>query len=668
MIRRPSSTARGLLLALAWAALLLPASAPAQTINVIDTVAGGGIGGIGDGGPATRAILSSPGGIALDAAGNLYISEFNGHRVRKVEALTGIITTVAGTGVPGYNGDGIRATEAQLMNPRGIGLDAAGNLYIADMLNHRVRRVDAATGMITTIAGTGTAGARGDGGLATLAQLNYPSGIAVNGLGLVVIADRENHRVRGIVRDNLVTLAGTGTAGFSGDGHAATEAQLDTPWGVSMDAGGNVYIADTGNQRIRRVSALSSLIGTVAGTGVGGFNGDGLPAATTQLHNPLGVLAAGAGTIYIADQTNHRIRKASRSVTTVAGSGTGGFSGDGGPAVAAELFYPKDVAMDATGALYLADSENNRVRKLVPVRSTAGDFDGNLKADILWRHANQGDLWLWPMNGPSKGADAYVGTVADTSWVPYRLADLDGDGKTDVVWRNTGTGQIYWWRMNGAAKLEETSLGVVPPAYVIVGSGDFNGDGRDDILWRHQSAGDVWIWLMNGAARLAETYIDTVDAGYIVRATGDLDGDTRADIVWQHGTDGDVWAWLMAGATRLTQAYVGTVADPNYILRGAADHSGDGKVEIEWWNKTNGEVWLWNMDGTSLTSATWVATVADTNWRIAGNGDYDADEKADFVWHNISTGEVWMWLMNGPAKTSESYVATVPDTDYRIQR
>ncbi len=332
--------------------------------GIITTIAGGGS-ALGDGGPATSAQLDFPHGVAMDASGNLYIADWNNHRIRKVDAA-GNISTVAGTGtVPGdYSGDGGAATAAQLDQPSDVAVDASGNLYIADSDNNRVRKVDAATGIITTVAGTGTGGFSGDGGPATSAQIRYPGSVALDASGNLYIA--ANHRIRKVDTAGVITtVAGTGTQGYSGDGGAATSAQIRYPSSVALDASGNLYIAD-GNHRIRKVDASTGNISTVAGTGVQGFSGDNGPATSAQFNWPSGVAVDASGNLYIADG-NNRIRKvdaATGIITTVAGTGTGGFSGDGGPATSAQLHYPRSVALDASGNLYIADWLNNRVRKV----------------------------------------------------------------------------------------------------------------------------------------------------------------------------------------------------------------------------------------------------------------------------------------------------------------
>jgi hypothetical protein len=298
----------------------------------------------------------------------------------------------------------------------------------------------------------------------------------------------------------------------------------------------------------------------------------------------------------------------------------------------------------------------------------ASDFTPDLRSDILWRHAAQGDLWLWPMDGNTRQAESYVRTVADTTWEIRALGDQNGDGTADLLWRNRLSGQIYWWPMKAGRPQDEIYVATVDPAYDIVGTGDFDGDGKADILWRHTALGDVWVWLMDGAASKpgGQVYIDRVDPGYEVKGIRDLDGNGKADIVWHHAIRGEVWVWPMNGTTRLDQVWVGTVPDTEYQIQGVADVTGDGKADLVWWHATRGEVWVWTMNGTVRGAETWVATVPDTSYRIAATGDYDGGGRADLLWRNAANGEVWLWLMNGTARLSETWLATVPDAGYQI--
>jgi sugar lactone lactonase YvrE len=340
--------------------LVVSCSTFGQTYT-IDTFAGNGTSGYsGDNSPATSAAMN-PGGIAVDSAGNLYIADNN--RIRKVS--NGVITTVAGNGTYGFSGDNGPATSAQLFNPQGVAVDSAGNLYIADTFNNRIRKVS--NGVITTVAGNGTSGASGDNIPATTAQLNWPYGVAVDSAGNLYIANTYNNRVCKVSNGIITTVAGTGTHGFSGDNGPATAAQLSWPDGVVVDSAGNLYIADTDNNRIRKVS--NGVITTVAGNGTEGFSGDKGPATAAQLGWPYSVAVDSAGNLYIADTYNNHVRKVSNGViTTVAGDGTFGFGGDKGPATSAAV-SPAGVALDSAGRLYIADTVNYRIRILRPAGS-----------------------------------------------------------------------------------------------------------------------------------------------------------------------------------------------------------------------------------------------------------------------------------------------------------
>ena len=331
---------------------------------VITTLVGNGTAGFaGDNGPATGAQLGNPYGMAVDAAGSLYIADNSNNVVRKVSG--GLITTVAGNGSPGFSGDGGPPLSAQLNAPSAFAVDSAGILYIADTLNNLIRKVSG--GVISTVAGIGTPGFGGDGGPATSAQLYAPSCVIVDSAGNLYIADSANNRIREISGGVINTVAGNGTPGFSGEGGPATSAQLYAPSGVAVDTAGNLYISDTYSGSIRKVS--NGVITTVAGNGTPGFSGDNGPATVAQLNSPYGLAVDTAGNLYIADTGNQRIRRVSSggAIATVAGNGTPGFSGDGGAAIAAQLDNPHDLTVDSAGKVYIADFDNNRVRFLTPL-------------------------------------------------------------------------------------------------------------------------------------------------------------------------------------------------------------------------------------------------------------------------------------------------------------
>ncbi len=368
-------------------AALVSVAAPFSTCaqEVIYTLAGKGEAGFsGDGGAATSAALNSPSSMALDAAGNLYIADTANHRIRKVSP-SGVITTVAGGGVGcGFAfselGDGQPAGAACLFVPSRVTLDAAANLYIADSGNHRIRKVGL-DGIITTVAGNGMSAYFGDGGPATRASLKSPTDVALDAAGNLYIADSENGRIRKVSLDGTITtVAGNGSCcSSSADGSLATSVSLSAPTGVAVDAAGGLYIAESGRHRIRKVGPDATItlagrpamtITTVAGDGsCCVFFGDGGAAVKASLNSPFAVAVDAAGNLFIADRFNQRIRKVSLDgiITTAAGSGIFGFSGDGDLATGARLGSPSGVALEAEGVFFIADKGNNRIRKVQPV-------------------------------------------------------------------------------------------------------------------------------------------------------------------------------------------------------------------------------------------------------------------------------------------------------------
>jgi sugar lactone lactonase YvrE len=318
--------------------------------------------------PAIAIPLLLPSAVVFDSTGNLYFAEIANHVIRKVDT-TGRLTTIAGTGTQGFSGDGGPATAAALDSPQGLALDTTGNLYLADTHNHRIRKLNLATGLITTIAGTGTPGFSGDGASATAAQLDLPTALALDSASNLYFADTANHRIRRIAAATglITTIAGTGTQGISGDNGPATQANIDSPQGLAFDSANNLYLADTHNHLIRRINAATGLITTIAGTGTLGFSGDTNPATNATLALPQGLTIDVSGNLYFADTANHRIRRIDATtglITTIAGDGTQGFSGDNGPATAASLDSPRSTTLSSAAALTLADTGNGRIRQL----------------------------------------------------------------------------------------------------------------------------------------------------------------------------------------------------------------------------------------------------------------------------------------------------------------
>ena len=400
------------LVCLAGAALAFwPPLCHAQTTPgyVITTVAGTGPvnnpknnGFTGDGGPATAAQLNGPIGVALDAANTLYIADQTNNRVRQVPA-GGVINTVAGDGVTGYAGDGGAAISAELDAPCGMVVDPSGPFYIADYQNVVRKVIPASANEIVTVAGTGVYGFGGDGGIGVNpgppgVELAHPCGLALDKNGNLYIADAGNNRIRMVNPTGFIsTVAGSYVQGFAGDGGLATFADLDIPESIAVDAQNNIYIADTYNNRIRKLTfgtpcspttgACPAIITTVAGSGpaggaLGGFSGDGGPAVNAQLNRPFGVALDSAGDIFITDSYNQRVRKidANGIITTVAGAGVSGFSGDGGPALSATFGFPTGIAVDAGGRIFVADTQNNVIRMISPTNCSSAFVLGAISA------------------------------------------------------------------------------------------------------------------------------------------------------------------------------------------------------------------------------------------------------------------------------------------------
>ncbi|WP_169787093.1 RHS repeat-associated core domain-containing protein [Hyalangium minutum] len=360
--------------------------------RVITTVAGTGVPGSGgDGGPATQSQLLSPEGIAVGRDGSLFIVDSANHRIRKVSPA-GTITTVAGTGVPGYSGDGGSATQAQFRSPQDIAVDAENNLFIVDTGNFSIRKVNS-QGIITTVVGTGNRGYSGNGGPATQARLYGPQGIALGSDGSLFIAD--DHRIRKVGPDGVITTAvGKCASGFSGDGGSATQARLNLPQKIALDSAGNLWIADTGNHRVRKVSP-HGIITTVAGTSSPGYSGDGGPATQARLLEPRGIAVDLSGTLFIADAGNHRIRKVSPDgiITTVTGTGFPASGGSGGPVAQAQVHTPRGLALSPEGSLFISEWSGQRIRKV------SSSLPGFGSEDLIIPSEDGGEVYVFNSSG-----------------------------------------------------------------------------------------------------------------------------------------------------------------------------------------------------------------------------------------------------------------------------
>src|SRR5436190_41955 len=527
-------------------------------------------------------------------------------------AQSGTMSTVAGSYlVRGYSGDGGAATSARLNEPYGVGVDGAGNIYIADTVNQVIRKVVRSTGVITTVAGSGVKGFSGDGGPATSASLSDPLAVAADGSGNLYISDQLNNRIRKVTpAGTITTFAGTGAAGYNGDGIAATQAQLHSPYMAAVDAAGNLYIPDYFNYRIRKVTASTGLISTVAGIGVSGGDGDGGPATRAYISDPTGVTIDGAGNLFLVDQATFRIRMVERIATA-----------PGGPPPPPPPPTPTPVAPRT-------------------------DMDGDGLGDLtVWRPGNGTWFTLTSSSAYSYSAQSQRQWGNQAAGHVPLMGDIDGDRSADlVVWR-ASTGTWYWLTSStgyspsfaGQKQWGNKGLGDVPML------ADIDADGRMDlVLWRASTG--TWFWLTSSTGynyNASGSKQFGSQANNDVPKIGDMDGDGRAElIVWRPATG--MWFWLTSssGYTQQGQKQWGNQNAGDVPMIGDID--GDAKVELVVWRASTG-TWYW------LTSRSAYSGTAGIQWGSQSAGDVplladlDADGQAELIVWRASTG-TWHWL------------------------
>jgi hypothetical protein len=703
--------------------------------NTIRKITGGGLvttlaglaGSLGSAdGTGNAARFNAPWGVAVDSAGNLYVADRYNDTIRKITS-SGVVTTLAGVVGRALTGDG-PGSAAGFSSPGGIAVDSAGNLYVADYGNSTIRKITSG-GVVTTLAGS--AGVTGSAdGTGSAARFKNPSGVAVDSAGNVYVADTWNNTIRKITSAGVVTtlagLPGSDQTWADGTGSAA---RFDQPTGIAVDSAGNIYVADLLNDTIRKITSggvVTTLAGLVQGGGgtLGWNDGTGIAA---EFHYPSGVAVDSAGNVFVADTYNSEIRKITPAgvVTTIAGSfalyyDTYGDSSDATGAFA-RFSEPRGMAVDSTGKIYVADTGNNTVRVGVP--SIAGfyshDFNGDGKSDLLWTDTVTGERSIWLMNGTSLGSVVPLGTlstdwqfagtgefnfygftdillqntvtgermvwlmngtehtssvslgIVSTDWQIAGTGDFNGDGQTDIVFQNTVTGDRSVWLMYyGTELISAVSLGNVPIQWRIAGTGDFNGDGHTDLLWENTITGDRYIWLMNGTSLSSAVFLGNVPVQWRIAEVGDFNSDGQSDIVFQNTVTGERTIWLMNGTTYMSAVSLGimsldwTIGLPFTTTSVRADFNADGKPDLVWENTTTGDRYVWLMNGTTFTSSVFIGNVG-TAWHIAGTGDFNGDGKPDLVFENTTTGDRYVWLMNGTTFTSAVYLGNV-STQWRI--
>ncbi len=413
--------------------------------GIINTVAGKGgwWGFAGDGGLATAAQLNNPVAIAIDSVNNLYISDYNNNRIRKVNASNGIINSIAGCDSTRYTHDSTLADSSRINGPAGIALDRKGNVFFVDQNNCRIRELKVSNDTIYTISG-GNAGFSGDGGPAKKAQFWYPLGIALDSTGNIYIADTYNNRIREITKanDTINTICGNGWSTFSGDGGPASAAEIFQPHYLSFDKSGNLYFGDMGNNRVREINT-SDTITTLSGDGMPGYNGDNIPALTTQLSNPTYLVSDDSGNIYVSDNGNNMIREISAStgnILKIAGTGIGGYSGDGGPAGKAQLSGVSGIAINDSGDIIFADEYNERIRKINHSTNTITTIGGNGNAGSS---GNGGQAIAAELFYPVDVAIDSKGDIYIADMVNDRIREINAFGVMKLIAGN-GFNSNHW--------------------------------------------------------------------------------------------------------------------------------------------------------------------------------------------------------------------------------
>ena len=632
--------------------------------------------------------MAVPNGITVDSAGNVYVSATGESKLYKVTPQ-GVVSTFAG-GPGGGSKDGV-GTAAQFFEPGGLAIDGAGNLYVADTRNQQVRKV-APDGTVTTLAGqagvNGNQDGKGSGALFT-----DPQGVAVDAAGNVYVAEWGNHQIRRISPDGTVTtVAGDGYVGMT-DG-TGPGALFHQPFGVAIDGNGNLYVADTVNNTIRKgspaVSALPTItqqpasqrvdVGqfatlTIAATGwplplyQWQLNGVDVPGQTgASLMVIVTPATAGAYTVKVSNSLGTVVSDTAMLMQTAPNDD---FNGDGQADLTwtntttgeRRIWLLNGTQYGAEASLGLVDPEWTAVQ--------VGNVAYSHRATIGWTNTQTGDRVLWLMNGATYGSSVDLGVVP-LSWRLCGGGNFHFSGTCDLVWQNTETGEVVIWLMNGTAFSSSVSLGVVPRSWEVSGSGDFDGNYSPDILWTDTSTGERFIWLMYATTHTGDATLGVVPANLQISFVADYDGNGWPDLVMTNTATAERSIWLMNGATHIGTTSLGVIPlqwtlagpPPRPIQLAKLDFNADGQADLLWENTATGEHYIWEMSGVNLASSVFVPAPG-APWRIATTGDFNADGQPDIVWENTATGERYVWLMNGTMFASSVNLGTVP-SEWRI--
>jgi hypothetical protein len=547
----------------------------------------------------TNATFDEPVGVAVDSSGNIYVADKLNNLIRMITP-GGVVTTLAGSGAQGHND--ATGTSASFNEPEGVAVDSSGNVFVADTTNDTIRKITPG-GSVSTYAGIAlSAGLTNSNTVATAATFSTPAAVAVDSNGIVYVADSGNNVIRKIALGSP-TVGGVVTTFATG---------FDSPEGITCDSSNNVYVADTFNSVVDKITPGGTVTTLAGSSGSPGTN-DGTGSAA-QFSLPVGITVDSAGVLYVGDTTADTIRRVTQAgvVTTI-----GGVAGSGSFANGTDSYglfkSPEGMAVNVTsGALYVADALNEVIREgsLLPV---IGDLSGNRMPDIYWTDTSTSDRGAYLMNGTSFSSWDDFGVV-DSAWRMAAVADFTGDGHNDILWQNTSTGAVGFWTISGNAYSGWVPLFTESTNWRIVGVGNFHGTGSSDIVWQNISTGECGIYLMNGTTYEGWAELGTISSEWKIAAVADFNGDGKPDILWQNTTTGECGFWMMDGAAFASWVELGTFST-DWRIAAAADFNGDGQTDILWQNTVTGVCGFYIMNGTTFSQ--WVQLGTEPlEWQI----------------------------------------------------